>query len=142
MARVTPPDLELWLTGRVRDLAAAEDIDVDVANTEPGDLGETLPLPRPLIVIRDDSGPRKDLPTFDRSIGATVLGGSKAYPKPINDLARWLAAVLLDDALIEAPESPIASIEWDGFNGPYPVPDALDVARRYMTAQYTVVGTW
>ncbi len=140
MARVTPPDFELWLTGYIRTLAAAEDIDVDVDNVEPDDL--TVEMDRPLIVIRDDSGPRKDIPTFDRSIGATVLGGSKAFPKPINDIARWLSAVLSDEEIVTAPDSPIASLEVDGFNGPYPVNDALDVARRYQTAQYTVVGSW
>lgn len=140
MARVTPPDFELWLTGYIRALAVAEDIDVDVDNVEPDDL--TVEMDRPLIVIRDDSGPRKDTPTFDRSIGATVLGGSKAFPKPINDIARWLSAVLSDEEIITAPDSPIASLELDGFNGPYPVNDALDVARRYQTAQYTVVGSW
>jgi hypothetical protein len=124
----------------VRAAAAADDIDVDVDNVEPDDL--TVDMERPLIVIRDDSGPRLDLTTFDRSVGATVLGGSKAFPKPVNDIARWLSAVLSDDAIVTAPNSPIASVEWDGFNGPYPVPDALSVARRYQTAQYTVVGTW
>jgi hypothetical protein len=111
-----------------------------VGNKEPQAL--QLPLARPLIVIRDDSGARRDYPTFDRSVGATVLGGSKLNAKPVNDLARWLLAVLMDDAIVDAPGSPIASVEWDGFNGPYPVDDPLDVARRYMTAQYTVVGTW
>ncbi|KTR96483.1 hypothetical protein NS220_02070 [Microbacterium testaceum] len=140
MVRVTPPDFELWLTGYVRALAAAEEIDVDVDNVEPDDL--TVEMERPLIVLRDDSGPRRDVPTFDRSVGATVLGGSKAFPKPINDIARWLSAVLSDEAIVTAPDSPIASVELDGFNGPYPVNDALDVARRYQTAQYTVVGSW
>jgi len=140
VARVTPPDFELWLTGYVRARAAAEGIDVDVDNVEPDDL--TVEMERPLIVIRDDSGPRKDIPTFDRSVGATVLGGSKAFPKPINDIARWLSAVLSDEEIVTAPDSPIASLELDGFNGPYPVNDALDVARRYQTAQYTVVGSW
>lgn len=139
MARVTPPDFELWLVGYVRGVAEAEDVDVDVDNVEPEDL--TVDMKRPLIVLRDDSGPRKDLTTFDRSVGATVLGGSKEFPKPINDIARWLSSVLSDEAIVTAPNSPIASVEWDGFNGPYPVPDALDVARRYQTAQYTVVGT-
>lgn len=140
MARVTPPDLELWLTAYVRTVAAAENVIVDVRNREPDDLKR--PLARPMIILRDDSGPRLDLPTFDRSIGATVLGASKQNPKPVNDIARWLIAVLMDEAIIHAPDSPIASIEWEGFNGPLSVTDALDVARRYSTAQYTVVGTW
>ena len=139
MARVTPPDFELWLTEYVRSVAASEDVDVDVDNVEPDDL--TVEMERPLIVLRDDSGPRKDLTTFDRSVGATVLGGSKAFPKPVNDVARWLSSVLAGEEIVTAPNSPIASVERDGFNGPYSVPEALDVARRYQTAQYTVVGT-
>lgn len=138
--RVTPPDLELWLTGYVRTLAAVEGKQVTVTSREPDKL--ELPLARPLIVLRDDSGARVDLPTFDRSVGFSVLGGTKQAPQPVNDLARWLAAVLMDDAIVEAPGSPIASVDWDGFNGPYPVNDPLNVARRYGTAQYTVVGTW
>lgn len=138
--RVAPPDLELWLTGYVRSLAASESVDADVTNAEPSDL--TVPLLRPLIVIRDDSGPRLSQVTFERSIGWTVLAGTRMLDQPANDLARWLAAVLfdLDLALVEG--SPIASVDVDGCLGPYAVPEPLDVARRYGTAQYTVVGSW
>lgn len=138
--RVTPPDLELWLTAYVRALAAAEGVDVDVSNKEPKDL--ELPLERPLIVIRDDSGNRLDWTTFDRSIGASVLAGSRMHDKPANDTARWLAGVLFDDAIALAGGTPIAAVEFGGCNGPYAVADELDVARRYMTAQYIVAGTW
>ena len=138
--RVTPPDLELFLTAYVRACAAAEGVNVTVSNKEPDKL--SLPLSKPLIVIRDDSGARLDHPTFDRSIGASVLAGSRSNDKPANDLARWLYTVLQDDAIVTADGSPIASVEWGGFNGPYPVADSLDVARRYFTGQYTVVGTW
>lgn len=138
--RVTPPDLELWLTGYVRALAATEGIDATVSNKEPATL--TLPLSRPLIIIRDDSGARTDHTIFDRSIGASVLAGSRLNDKSANDLARWLSAVLNDDAIVLAPDSPIAAVVWDGSNGPYAVPETLDVARRYMTAQYVVSGSW
>lgn len=138
--RLTPPDLELFLTGYVRACAAADQVDVSVGNKEPSKL--TLPVKKPVIVIRDDSGNRKDLPTFDRSIGATVLAGSTLNDKPAKDLARWLIAVLMDDAIIEAAGSPIAGIDLTGWNGPYTVPDPLDVTRQYLTGGYTVVGTW
>lgn len=138
--RVTPPDLELWLTGYVRSLAASEGIDADVTNKEATDL--TTPLVRPLIVIRDDSGPRLSHVTFDRSIGWTVLAGTRMHDQPANDLARWVAAVLFDLELPLVDGSPIASVDVDGCNGPYAVPEQLDVARRYGTAQYTVVGSW
>lgn len=130
----------LWLTGYVRAAAAVEGKTVTVSNKEPAEL--ELPLPKPLIVIRDDSGPRLEVVTFDRSVGASVLAGSKRNDVPADELALWLAGVLMDDAIVHATGSPIASIEWDGCNGPYPVVEALDVARRYQTVQYTVVGTW
>lgn len=138
--RVTPPDLELWLTRYVRAQAALDGHAADVTNKEPPTL--SLPLRRPLIVIRDDSGPRLSHVTFDRSIGASVLAGSKQDDQPANDLARWLAAVLFDLDLPLVDGSPIAAVEVSGCNGPYPVADELDVARRYLTAQYVVAGSW
>jgi len=145
--RVTPPDLELWLTGYVRALAAHEGLNVSVSNKEPPTL--SLPLVRPLIVIRDDSGPRLSHVTFDRSIGASVLAGSRLNDKPATDLALWLAGVLFDLDLplgldVPAPIAtpPIAAVDPSGCNGPYAVPEQLDVARRYLTAQYVAAGSW
>lgn len=138
--RVTPPNLTLWLTRHVRERAAAEGHDVKVVSQEPATL--ELPMTRPLIVIRDDSGPRLSHVTFDRSVGASVLGGSRVAPKPIDDIASWLAGLLFDDDIALAEGSPIASVDWDGCNGPSAVTESLDVARRYLTAQYTVVGSW
>ena len=138
--RVTPPDLELWLTGYVRARAAAEGQTVTVGNKEPDRL--SLPLVKPLIVIRDDSGSRLGWTTFDRSIGATVLAGTRQNDRPANDLARWLAGVLMDDEIVLAEGSPFASVDWGGCNGPYAVADPLDVARRYMTVQYIASGSW
>lgn len=140
MALVVAPDLELWLTGYLRDILALDGLDVQVSNKEPATL--KVPLSKPLVVIRDDSGPRTSHVTFDRSLGVSVLAGSRTNDKPANDLARLVAAVLMDDAIIEATDSPIAAIDWSGCNGPYPVTDELDVARRYMTVQYSVMGDW
>lgn len=138
--RVTPPDLVTWLMAYVSEAAAANGLDVDVVGAEPEDL--VLPLPRPLIVIRIDPGSRLDWTTFDRAVGASVLGESKSAPTPIVDLARWLASVLFDDELPLAAGSPIARVDFDGCNGPYAVTEELDVARQYMTAQYVVAGSW
>lgn len=140
MARVTAPDLELWLTQYLRGALAVEGLDVQVSNKEPTNL--SLPLKRPLIVIRDDSGSRLSAITFDRSIGVSVLAGTKTNDKAANDLARMVAGILTDDTIIDAPDSPIAAIDWDGCNGPYAVAGNLDVARRYSTVQYTVIGSW
>lgn len=138
--RVTPPDLEDWFTQFVRAEAAAAGLNVEVGNKEPATLA--LPLARPLIVIRDDSGERLSHVTFDRSIGASVLAGSRLDDGEANDIARWLASVLFDENLPLATDSPIAAVVWDGCNGPYAVPESLDVARRYMTAQYVAAGSW
>jgi len=145
--RVTPPNTVLWLTGYVRALAAAEGRSVTVSNKEPATL--TLPLTKPLIVIRDDSGPRLSHVTFDRSIGASVLAGSKLNDMPADELALWLAGVLFDfdlplgfDVPVPIAPTPIVAVIESGCNGPYPVTETLDVARRYMTAQYVVSGSW
>lgn len=179
--RVEPPDLELWLATYVRAMAAVEGVDVAVSNKEPATL--TLPLAKPIIVIRDDSGPRLSHVTFDRSVGISVLAGSKKLDQPANDLARWVAGVMfdIDLPLVAAsltidggdagttdpseldggtstgggdsvfggtattrliPACPIAAVIPDGCNGPYAVTEELDVARRYMTAQYVVTGSW
>ena len=138
--RVTPPDLELWLTGYVRRLAAAEGIDLVVSNKEPHDL--QLPVTRPVVVVRDDSGAPLDWTVFDRYVGVSVLAGTRLHDAPAKELARWLSAVLFDDGLPLVESSPIASVEWSGCNGPYSVPENLDVTRMYFTAQYVVSGSW
>lgn len=140
MTRVTAPDLELWLTTYLRTILTSEGHSVQVSNKEPADL--SLPLKQPLVVIRDDSGTRLSHVTFDRSIGVSILAGSRMNDKPANDLARLVMSILMDDAIVHADGSPIASVDWDGCNGPYSVIDDLDVARRYGTVGYIVVGSW
>lgn len=140
MVRVTAPDLEMWLVNYVRSTLRGEGEDAQVSNKEPDTL--SLPLEKPLIVIRDDSGAKLSHVSFDRSIGVSVLAGTRMNDLPANTLARAVMAILTEDAIIDAPGSPIASIEWEGCNGPYPVTESLDVARRYGTVQYTVIGSW
>lgn len=140
MVRVTAPDLEMWLVNYVRAMLKAEGDDVQVGNKEPTSL--SVPLAKPLVVVRDDSGSRRSHVSFDRSVGVSVLAGSRMNDLPANTLARKVMAILSDDAIVEASGSPIAFVEWDGCNGPYPVTEGLDVARRYLTVQYTVVGSW
>lgn len=136
MGSVTPPDLEAWLTTYLRSSLTG----VQISNKEPSPL--TVPLVKPLIVVRDDSGQKLGYTTFDRSVGISVLAGSKQNDKPSNDLARSVAAILFDDQIALAEGSPIAAVTWSGCNGPYAIADSLDVARRYMTAQYVVIGAY
>ena len=140
MALVVAPDLELWVTGYLRDVLSMDGLDVQVSNKEPATL--KVPLSKPLVVIRDDSGPRTSHVTFDRSLGVSVLAGTRTNDQVANDLSRLVAGLLMDDAIVDADGSPIAAVVWDGCNGPYPVVDDLDVARRYSTVQYTIVGDW
>lgn len=137
---VTAPDLELWLCVYVRQLLKGAGHDVSVSNKEPKTL--KLPLVKPLVVIRDDSGPRTSQVSFDRSVGVSVLAGSRQDDQGANDLGRLVAGILQDDSIIAAEGSPIAAIEYGGCNGPYPVQEELDVARRYLTVEYAVVGSW
>lgn len=138
--RVIPPDLEAWFVALLRTEVRAEGFDVEVGNKEPDDLH--LPLPRPLIIVRDDSGPRDDWTTFDRSLGFTVLVGTRQNDKAANDLARLVAAIVHDTDLPLVEGSPIATVTLDGCRGPYAVPESLDVARRYLTGQYVASGSW
>lgn len=139
MVRVTPPDLELFLTRYLRERAAARGDVVKVGNKESADLTVTS---SDQIVVRDDSGSRTGWTSFERSAGVSVLAGTRLNDFPANELARDVFADLTDEAILTWPGSPIASIEWDGCNGPYAVPEQMDKARRYMTVAYSVVGSW
>lgn len=134
MSIYLPPDLEAFLTGWLRQRIP----DISVGNKEPSKL--TTPLPKPLVVVRDDSGMKTGLATWDRSVGVSVLAGFKAYDKPANDLARLVYAYLTDDTITAYPGSPIAAVLGEGCTGPYAVQDDQDVARRYMTIEYSVTG--
>lgn len=139
MVRVAPPDIELFLTGYLRERATARGASVDVGNKEPTDLDLDSP---DQIVVRDDGGPRLDWTSFERSVGVSVLAGTRQHDWPANELAREVFTDLTDEAILTWPGSPIASIEWDGCNGPYAVTEQADKARRYMTVQFTVIGSW
>lgn len=138
--RVTPPDLEAWFVTLIRTEARAAGHDVEVGNKEPGTL--KIPLARPLIVVRDDSGARTDWTTFDRSLGFSVLAGTRQNDKPANDLARFVASIVHDTDLPLLDDSPIAAVDFSGCRGPYAVPEPLDVARRYLTGEYVASGSW
>lgn len=132
--------MEAWLTGYLRAVLKGRGLDAQVGNKEPPDLGTRLPLLKPLVVIRDDSGPWLEMPTFDCSIGVSVLAGTRLNDKPANDLAQVVAGVLQSDRICLVDGSPIAAVVRSGSTGPVAVPERVDVARRYFTAQYVGVG--
>lgn len=138
--RVLPPDLEAWLVSHVRDELTAAGHDVEVDNKEPDEL--STPLEVPLVVIRDDSGDKASAVSFTRQVGVSVLAGTRQNDTAARDLSRLVYAIVTEDEIALAPGSPIAAVILDDCNGPYSVADDHDVARRYLTAGYSVVGTW
>lgn len=133
---VSPPDLERWLC----DFLRSRFPEVSVGNKEPTDLGAVLPLSKPLIVVRDDGGPREGWTLFRRTVGVSVLAGTRISDVAANELARRVAALLSDDSICEVPGSPVTRVEWSGCLGPLAVPERVDVARRYLTVEYVVAA--
>lgn len=98
------------------------------------------PFPEKLLVIRDDGGPETSPVTGERSVGLSVLAGTKLAPKPANDLIRVVLAltVLLPapDVPGQSPRNPISAVLER--NGPFPVDEAQDRARRFATVVFAV----
>lgn len=138
--RVQPPDLEAWLVAHIRTELEATGLDVEVDNKEPADL--RTPLEVPLVVVRDDSGARTSVIIYARQIGISVLAGTRQNDAQARTMSRLVYAIATEDEIALAAGSPIAAVIADECNGPYAVADDHDVARRYMTVGYRVVGSW
>ncbi|MGV9181813.1 hypothetical protein [Arcanobacterium canis] len=139
MARISPPDLEMYLIGVLRRELAKEKYTAKVTNKEPDNL--QTPLKEPLIVIRDDGGPQLSALTLERGVGVNVLAGTAQYDAPARKLARFVYSILSshDDVALEQ-ASPIVSVNIEGCNGPYNVPETQNVTRMYSTFSYNVVA--
>lgn len=143
MAKVLPPDIELYLTGWLRaELAGSSSVPSGgrVATREwsppPGSPNAAPPTWQ--VIVRDDSGPDTSVITQEITVGISVLAGSKDNPVPANDLARTVKAIMREAATTD-PSNPIAAVT--GSLGPYAVPENATFARRYMTFDLSVVGT-
>lgn len=136
--RVQPPDVEAWLVPYLRSALVGEGVEVD--NKEPAEL--RAPLSRPLVVVRDDSGARASLGTFQHQVGISVLAGSRLNDGLARRLARVVYAVATDEAIALEPGSPIVSVVFEDCRGPYAVVEDHDVSRQYMTVGYVTAGTW
>jgi hypothetical protein len=136
---ITPPDMELWATKYIRSCLLSLGYDVEVSNKEPESLSAAA-MTRPLVIVRDDSGPQESAVTYERSLGISVLWGSHQDDKKTGDIARLIMALMADDGVSQAEGSPVASVERDGCNGPYSVAEQQDLHRKYMTVEYTIVG--
>lgn len=138
--RVLRPDLEVWATSYLRDELRQLGVDAEVDSMEPADM--RFPLERPLVVVRDDSGPRTSPVGFDASLGVSVLAGSRQDDREARRIGRLVFAILSDDDLPLVEGSPVIAVDYGGCSGPYSVDDPHDVARRYMTISWAVVGSW
>lgn len=139
-AIVTPPDMELFLTGYLRGCLRDRGMAVQVSNKEPDNL--KLPLARPLIVVRDDGGLQESRISYQANIGVSVLAGTRKNDRAANDLARIVYAILTNPEIVSAPDSPITVVDIEGCTRPVPVIEDLDVSRRYMTLTYGAVGAF
>ena len=136
MSVVLPPDLEAWLCDYLRDQLEPSYSTILVSNREPDDSDGSYPL----VVVRDDGGSQSNRVLFDRSIGVTVRYGPRAAPGDCRDLAARIYGLLTDPDICQIGGSPIAGIEEDGCNGPYFVAEDANIARCYLTLEFSIIG--
>lgn len=84
--------------------------------------------------------PGDGLAQFDRSIGVNIYGWTRAHDKPCKDLARRIQALLMDDAIASAENSPVIAVDHSQCNGPYVVPENEPTAHYYLIIAYSVIG--
>lgn len=137
---VTPPDMEIFLTGYLRECLRDRGMAIQVSNKEPDNL--KLPLAKPLIVVRDDGGLQESRISYQANIGVSVLAGTRKNDRAANELARIAYAILTNPEIVSAPDSPITVVDIEGCTRPVPVIEDLDVSRRYMTLTYGAVGAF
>lgn len=141
MPRVLPPDVVLYLTGWVRSelLALVSQYPVcdgvAVRNVEPG---PNEAFPDKLVVINRATAVDTSIITSADDIGVSTLAGTKEYPKPADDLASIVHAVMKDCAGMQ-PGNPIAAVL--SSYGPYAVPEDQPRARRYSSYTLSIVGS-
>lgn len=129
-------DLELFLTTWYRAALAArpepetDDFEVDRVEWDP--------LPRKLLVIRDDGGPDDWFLTGERTVAFSILAGTKAAPGDAKSVAAIVHALR---TLIPStdPGNPISAVL--GATSPVMVDEAQDRARVYFNVTFAVVGT-
>lgn len=136
-SRVLFTDLELYLTGRIRqelaEIAAPITQNVFVSNQFPS------PARPKTVVVRDDSGPQTSIITKEPTIGITVLAGDdQTQGQQATELANLVFMIVADCAGTE-PGNPVARVV--NATGPYKVTEESGQPRRYMTFELAVVGT-
>ncbi|GAA3947870.1 hypothetical protein [Microbacterium soli] len=128
-------DLELFLCSwyRSRILTRPEPVCTGVQV----DRVEFEPLPEKLIVIRDDGGPETSVLTGERSVGVSVLAGTRENPYPAKELAR-IAYALRSQIPSTDPGNPVSAVL--DSTAPVMVPEAQERARVYFTLTLAVAG--
>jgi hypothetical protein len=136
---VVHADLEEFLCAWYREALAArpEDVckDVEVDNSEP--LPGTA-FPEKLLVIHDFGGADTSVISAERDVGLSVLAGTKENPYEANQLARIVHALRTQIPSVD-PGNPVAAVLRS--NGPYPVEESQQRARRYISLTLSVVGS-
>lgn len=122
-------DIELWTTGRLRELFAdrSEPVATGVY------ISNKVPNPRRdrMVIVRRDGGPRLDAVREAPRLGINVWAKTD---QDANDLARLTAALLW-----ASPDGdPVSKVTITG--GPYAVPDESTQPRFYFTAELTSKG--
>lgn len=140
MPRIIPAPVDEWLVPHLRRLLSEEGIDAQVDVVEPPTLD--APLARPLVVVRMDGGAQSSPLTFSCQVGISVLAGPRQDDALARRVASLVYAVATDMEIAFAPGSPITAVDYGACTTPVGVSDDQDVARRYMTVSYLVVGSW
>lgn len=130
---VVHDDLELFLTSWYRAAIAARSEPVCQGVT----VNRTEQDKPKQIVIRDDGGPETSLLTGERSVGVSILAGTKANPKDAKDLAN-IAYALRSQIASPDPMNPVAAVI--DSTAPVMVPEAQERARVYFTLTLAVAG--
>lgn len=140
MPRIAPATVDEWLVPHLRNSLRAEGIDAQVDVVEPPTLD--APLARPLVVVRTDGGTQSSPLTFSCQVGISVLAGTRQNDALARRVASLVYAAATDMEIVFASGSPITAVNYRACTTPVGVSDDQDVARRYMTISYMVVGSW
>lgn len=144
MARtVIHSDIELFLTGHIRDRLAAIAAGPTGRHKELATgvhVDNKFPNPEKpkTVVVRDDGGPTTGLVTKETSVGVTILAGEDiTQPQDATDLALLVAAIV-SGCPGTGGDNPVAAVL--EMNGPSKVYEESGRPRRYFTANLAVTG--
>lgn len=139
-AEVLHADLEeflpAWYRAAFEDRAEDYCQDVQFDRVEP-DAATGEPFPARLVVFRDDSGPVGLLGTAERSVGVSILAGTKEDPTEAKQIALMVLALAPLIPAVE-PGNPVSALR--AATGPFAVAENQPRARQYLTLTLAVAG--